>query len=911
MMITLMGGIRRAFICVSLWGVCIAMSIVSAFAAESFEPSLTSSPDRVEIAIGQQKVVFLRETSKSSFAVRSYVQKGKVWEPLFDAGLPLLRGEDFNLAPTEYTIVSDTPGRKEVVLQGRHASPSYAYDIRVVATADSPLIQLVITCRLPDDLVLSGLEPVAALWMEKAEVGLTVDQGPDSIYGPLGVPHNFGFPAAYVWDEGKEAAVFFDMTPMTWFSPQGVHRFYDIRIMTHAVKGNVGLGMHLKKVSGNRISAGDMVTILYLYSAPCEKKPTKLEALGRMLKVFAPLHPATSEFPKNHLDGGKVTWEYFTQRGIEDLMKPDVMYTEIEFTWNDLPLGLMEPTDKLLVHAGHHEDPGTLFGWDFSTVNNHLSPWILYTRLNPDEWMRAFALRKRDGLPRFYDPKAGLIRYGTREPAHLGDVDMSWQNFFFHFETLRAYDSLAPEDFNPAVAGRFLMAADRLIELAHNVDYVFPQWWDSYSKQPEGQKDVPQLGKVREPWQVGTYAYLMMRTFEITGERKYLDEARKSIQTLFTSMAFTVSNDAYTRDYSDPADFPITELFGNSFGVVAARKVAKATGEKVFLGYSRDFLHTLLRLTLWYEDETDLVSRDLRNAGLFYPHGGGHVVTPWETFEAYVGIVDTLDNDPENPLCELLLKLCNLNRINSFYYYPATYSPTVQALDPNRAKDIGQYFPIEPFYSLEGQGGHVGRGAAYMASLGMWNYWLYEALAEADDREIMVLNTAVLECFEEAVSGAERTLIVFNPTDTSRELRLRVKHLSPGDYRVLVHRATGKENNRVISQTQLKEGLPLELEPLEYCRISIRPTDAPARMEVVKAARYARDKLSHAYARLQQAAETGGTEPYASLKKEFQKAMQDYRDKNYTTAARQAQSILDKLEEKSSNRPPAKAGEFS
>jgi hypothetical protein len=338
----------------------------------------------------------------------------------------------------------------------------------------------------------------------------------------------------------------------------------------------------------------------------------------------------------------------------------------------------------------------------------------------------------------------------------------------------------------------------------------------------------------------------------------------------------------------------VAELFGNSYGVVAARKVAEATRNEAFLGYSRDFLSTLLRLTFWYEDETHPVSRELRSAGLFYPHGGAHVATPWETYEAQVGMVDALEYDRENPLFELLLKLSNLNRINSFYFYPAVYSPTVQALDPERRKDIGQFFPIEPFYSLEGMGGHIGQGAAYMASLGMWNYWLYEALAEAEDRQVMVLNTAVLERFEEALL-AERTFIVFNPTDTARETRLRLKHLPSGSYIITIQDAAGKETKDEAGNAQLEEGYLLKLPPHRHWRITVRHNSAPAKLEAIRTARNARDKLSYAYARLQRTAETGDIVALAPLKAKFQKAMHHYQAKDYAAAAQQARDILEEL----------------
>jgi len=854
---------------------------------------LATSPDRVELAVGAQKVTFSRDgdAGTEAFVLTTQVRTGENWEPLFDAGLPLLSGTSFNLAPTEYVVQSNTDTHKAVVLRGKHPSLGYRYEIRAEASDESPLLKLTITCRLPSGLTLSGPEPVAALWMRNRAPELTVDQGPDSIYGSLAIPHNFGFPAAYLWDGGKEAAVFFDLRPMTWFSPGGVHRFHDIRIMTYSADEHSGLGMHLKKVSGNRLPEGDMVTVLYLHSAPRAAKPEKLEAIGRMIEIFAPLHPATSTLPRNSIGDGEVSWEYFAKRAILDLMLPQRTYAEIDSLWSDPPMGLVGPYQKMLVHPGRQQEPGQQLGWDFSTVNNHLSPWILYSRLHPDERIRSFALAKRDGLPRFYDPLSGIIRYGTREPARLGDVDMSWQNFFFHFETLRAYDALAPEDFNPAVAGRLLMAADGLIDLAHNVNYVFPQWWNAKTKQPESQQDAPALGKVREPWQAGTYAYVMMRAFEMTDDPKYLEEAQRSIETLLTKMEFTVSNDVYTRTYTDPADFPIAELFGNSYGIIAARKVAEATGDKKFPGYSRDFLHTLLRLTFWYEDETDAVSRDLRNAGLFYPHGGAHVTTPWENLEAYVGIVDVLANNSAPAIRELLLKLANLNRINSYYYYPAVYTPTVQALDPGRPKDLGQYFPIEPFYSLEGTSGHAGLGAAYMASLGMWNYWLYEALAQCDDREVMLLNTTVLETFEEALA-AERTFIAFNPTEKERSFQVSLKHLPEGQYDVLLRGPGGEEMWEHASTAELEEGYPVTLAPMEHCQIKFTATDAPAKKEAIQIARHARDTLSHAYARLQQSAESVEPGALAGLAEDFKKAVQQYQNMEYAVATRRAQEIL-------------------
>ena len=316
------------------------------------------------------------------------------------------------------------------------------------------------------------------------------------------------------------------------------------------------------------------------------------------------------------------------------------------------------------------------------------------------------------------------------------------------------------------------------------MDFVFPQWFDPYQKQPVVQNDVKQLGVIREPWQAGAYAHLMMQAFEITGEKEYRTEAQHAVEALMEGMEFRVQNKIYDRQYTEVAEFPVTELFGNAWGIAAAYRLHEVTGNPKFLRYSRDFMNTLL-LHFWYEDETDPVSRELRRAGPVLT-AWRHVATPWETAEAHLMIAWTLKHDREHPLTDLLLKLSNLNRINSFYLFPATWTEPVPVLDgPNRPV-LGRYFPIEAFYCLEGTGGHRGQTAAYMAGLCLWNDWLYESLAEVSDREIMVLNLHAMEDYENAISGVQRQFLAYNPGQTNRTCRVLFKHTPDADCLVTI-----------------------------------------------------------------------------------------------------------------------------
>lgn len=872
--------------------VLLVTSIASAGAAGTQALGIERKSDSIELRHGDQRIVFNR--GDAGYVLSTFVRNNDRWEPLFDARRPIISGAEFNLAASDCEIVADEPNRKVLRLRGTRSDPTYDWDLLVEARAQRPMTKFTFTAHLKSALQLSAPEPTIAFWMNRPSAELTIDQGPSSIYGSAGIPHNLGFPAAYLWDAGKEAVVFFNFTPMTWFSQRGVQRFYDLQIMNRAQDGATGIGMHTLKLSGKQIPAGDMVIEWHLYSASRPTKPTKLQALDTMIRVCAPEHPATSVFPRDRVADRDVSWTDFARNAIDDLMKPKVGTWTAPANWTDEPMRLVDPVTEVVGHGGTAD--GT--SGDFSCNNNHLSPSILFARVTDDAGKLDFARRLVRCLPLYYDPKAQMIRWGTREPPQVGEFEMSWQNFFFNVETLRSSDAMPLADFNPAINGRFIMGADSLVRFAHNVDYVFPQWLNPYKKVPVIQQDVPKLGKVREPWQAGTYAYLMLKAHELTGKPEYLQEAKESIDTLLTKMRYTESNDVYTRSYIDPVDFPITELFGQTYGIVAANRIYEQTRDERYLNYSRAFLDTLLRLTFWSEDETDPISRQLRNAGLFYPHCGAHLCCPWETNEAYIGITYAIEHDRTNPILPLLLKLSNLNRINSFYFYPATFTPDVAALDPKRRQDVGLYWPIEPFYGFEAQGGQRGNTAAYMSCNALWNYWMYEALATADDRDVLVLNTDILDNYEEAVRGAERHLVVFNPTDSPRKFSVRLNAVRSGKYEVDFDDGAGKSpEKRSADDAELRKGLALQLQPMQYERLTIRHEQVEQMKQQVAAARGAQRALSFAYARLQQVGTAAGEksasdERLSKLRQAFIDAQKQYRDANYRAAEKMGREVV-------------------
>ena len=824
-------------------------------------PKFTATKASVTLALELQRVTF--RLQGGVFQIATEVQTGGAWRPLFDAERPLLLGFPFDLRLTRCEI----DAKKRLVFNEGL--------LTVEAVTSAPLLRFTIRYPLPAPLPLGEALPSVALWRRDTPSAFTLDQGPDSIYGSAGIPYNFGFPAAYLWDEGSEAAIFFEMAPQTWLQPEGVVRFLDLRVQARREQGKVGLGLHIRKLMGRIVPAGEFVVSFALYQATRPGKPTGLEALATMVRAFAPLHPQTSEPPA-------FRWDALAKGTLSDLSTPQTMAT-LPAPWNDLPLTLVPSQEKMIVHPATPQPAGNTgeMPWDFSTVNNHLTPWLLLTRLHADTPKLAAGVLKYNALPRFYDPKAQLLRHGTQQPPHVGDKEMTWQNLFFHVETCRAAAATPAAQFNPAVLGRFLMGLQGWSELAQKCGYVFPQWFDPFTKTALIQNDVPVLGIVREPWQGGAYALMQLQGYRITGKTSYVAEAQRALETLFERLSFRVRNDIYDRAYSDPSAFPLTELFGNAHGALAAYQLYRQTRNPRHRRYADDFLHTLLRLTFWYEDEATPIGRELKSAGLFYPHGGAHVATPWETVEAHLAIAGVLREDPAHPLTKLLLRLSNLNRVNAFDFFPACWSRRVRAHDPRPRPAIEERFPIEPFYSLEGTGGHRGATAAYMASLSLWNHWLYDALAEADDPAVLALNLASFEGYEEALTGVERQILVYNPGPNRRVVSVRHKDLPEGKYLL---------EGREYSSEALLRGVNVMLRPEEHRRLTLRKQGFAKEKRRLGKQRDAQNALSVAYQQLQERAQNGSVSPEEV--RAFQESLAACRAERSSESLRLVRSLL-------------------
>jgi hypothetical protein len=226
----------------------------------------------------------------------------------------------------------------------------------------------------------------------------------------------------------------------------------------------------------------------------------------------------------------------------------------------------------------------------------------------------------------------------------------------------------------------------------------------------------------------------------------------------------------------------------------------------------------------------------------------------------------------------------------------------VRNLNPGLRQDVGQYFPTENMYMLEFP---LGSGAAppaltaiYMSGLSLWNSWLYEDLASAANRDVLVLNLASLDDYEPSLRCAHREFLVCNPTDTTVSTTITNQALDPGTYQVTVSDPGGTMlSSTNYTQSQLVAGQPITLTPQQIVYLKVQNTNASNILASIDAYRSAGQRLAYAYQLLQVTARDHGISTNVQqLQGLFGSAQQEYQAWDYASAYSQADQIVTNLQ---------------
>lgn len=844
--------------------------------------------DRVDMIVGAQKLTLQHDAG--AWRLTTSVREADHWRPMFDAGAPLLGGDSFGLQVQHIDRAEQRGDHAVIVAGGSHQSPDYDYTLRIESEPGASMIHLRLTLTLKKMLILRGLEPRWMIFARRDGAGsgagddVAINQGPGNIYH--GSPdHQWGnsFPAAYLWHDGCEAAVFVDVGVMPWMSPRNLFRFHNVRVQSVKVGDCVGFGLNVVKRNFHQLGPGEVAFDMHLFAAAQPHRPTPSQALHRLIEICQPLHPSQDSPPPNRLDPGHDRWQDFAVGVLHDLMLRGVTWTDIDLpvdrAWHDLPPFNDHTIAQVRISPDYAIDSACdaefnrtdiTRHYDFTTCNAYLAAALAFGRAMHDRGVLSFMSPKVRELPMFYDPVAHLWRFSMWHTSGPGEREMSWQNLTFALEADRVHRLTPPSQFTPAVGGQFVLSLTGLRELAKVNNDLLPQWFDPATKRALIQADVPELGVVYEPWQIGTYAWLMCEGYRISGDRGYLDTAGRAIDhVLGGAMNYRVKNTRYDVTYRDPTQFPITEIFGNAWGAAACARLAKLTGDTHFRDRADQFLDSLMRMTYWYESSTtdDLRDRAIHNVGLFRNQGGAFTGSPWENTEATLAMAAYL-RYADGPPPPLVLKLLNLQRINARWFFPPVFPHGVGPC-AKMMNSPASYLPIEDAYTLEngGSNGVMGR-AIYMSAMPMWYELLFEQFAQTDNPRVLAVSLDVPTDFNAALAGRRRRLIIYNPTPQSQHVTLRLPGLPDGAYRLTV----GGSPPVAMTSADLAAGRSFDLDPQQSLRITAEAIHPAAAVDIDSAIR---DELVRKYA---QAVAASSPEVRKHIRDALEKSLQLYRN---------------------------------
>jgi len=306
------------------------------------------------------------------------------------------------------------------------------------------------------------------------------------------------------------------------------------------------------------------------------------------------------------------------------------------------------------------------------------------------------------GVDKFYDGKLKTLR---RYLPNVGDdknadaVD-SW--YLYH--PLLNLGDLALDGDDHA-RQLFLKSVDYGIKAAHHFDYKWPIQYnvtdfeviiEAAGADGRGQTDVG-----------GVYAWVMLQAFELTDDKRFLDEARAAIDAAM-GLRFNVNYQANL----------------TAWGAAACMRLWRITNKQIYLEQSYVYLGSFFHNCEIWESEIGLAKHYSNFLGATCLQDAPYMAI-YECFDSFAAFEKYLgDSGPDlEPAARMLIaEYCKYALYRAWFYYPDALPP--EAISPKQRETNGHVdrklsFPLEDLYAdgqLAGQVGQeiYGAGAAFI-----------------------------------------------------------------------------------------------------------------------------------------------------------------------------------------------------
>jgi hypothetical protein len=295
------------------------------------------------------------------------------------------------------------------------------------------------------------------------------------------------------------------------------------------------------------------------------------------------------------------------------------------------------------------------------------------------------------GLSKFYDPKLKTLRRYLPNVGDDKDADAVDSWYLYH---PMVNLGLLARDGDKQARELLLKSIDYGIRAAHHFEYRWPIQYKvtdfsvitDAAQDGRGQTDVG-----------GVYAWVMLQAFELTDDKRFLDEARAAIDAAM-GLRFNVNYQANL----------------TAWGAAACMRLWRITNEAVYLEQSYVYLGSFFHNCEIWESEIDLAVHYRNFLGATCLQDAPYMAI-YECFDSFVAFERYLDDsgpDLEPAARMLIAEYCKYALDRAWYYYPDALpreAISEKQRESNGHVDRKLSFPLEDLYADGRPAGQVGQ----------------------------------------------------------------------------------------------------------------------------------------------------------------------------------------------------------
>ena len=319
------------------------------------------------------------------------------------------------------------------------------------------------------------------------------------------------------------------------------------------------------------------------------------------------------------------------------------------------------------------------------------------------------------GLHNFFDEEAGVLGRWLTSEKHKLDGSEPQKNpeamdSWYLYHALLNISRLAI-DGDKTAEKLLLDSLDYAIKVAHHFDYHWPVFYNMYTL--EVQVAETKDGAGGELDVAGVYAHVMLQAYDLTKEKRYLEEAKKAARTL-KGLGFNLFYQANI----------------TLFGAGALLRLWRETGDEYFLKQSYVNLANAFN-QMWLWECNYGYAEHYRTFFALFPLRDAPYTAVYEELEGFAAFYDYFlqYNSEEMPewMKVLIPEFLRNMLYKASFYYPPKLPREVMTEEPKTGElDPKLWIPVEDIYDgyeLAGQVGQEVYGAGLPFGLIPRHYW--------------------------------------------------------------------------------------------------------------------------------------------------------------------------------------------